>query len=89
MSKIKTKVTRKQNLEHFKIIKDCVFTSFIAIRKCCCHPAGQYLLEHLCFCLHQGPTFLHLSTCVFVSINFSVYSYLVHKSENRKTIILS
>ena len=64
-SKIKTKVTSKQNLEHFKMINRRLF-----IRKFCNNSknvafTGQYLLERLCFRLHQGPTFLRLSTCVF------------------------
>ena len=61
-SKIKTKVTSKQNLEHFKMINRRLFIHEL---KCCCHPPGQYLLECLCFPLHQGPSFICLSTFVF------------------------
>ena len=65
-SKIKTEVTRKLNLEHFKMINRRFFINKLCkIQKCCCHPPEQYSLEGLCFCFHQGPTFLRLSTCVF------------------------
>ena len=57
--KIKTKVTNKQNLEHFKMIDRILFIrKFRNNPKCFCHPPGQYLLERFCFRLHQGPTFL-------------------------------
>ena len=59
-SKIKTKVTSKQNLEYFKMINQRIF-----IHKSCFLPPGQYLLKYLCFRLHQGSVFLCLSTCVF------------------------
>ena len=78
-SKIKTKVTGKQNLAHFKMTIQIFFIHnfcnnskmllssswAIFVQKCYCHPPGQYLLERLCFGLHQVPTFLRLSTCVF------------------------
>ena len=65
-SKIKTEVTSKLNLEHFKMINRRFFINKLCkIQKCCCHPPEQYSLEGLCFCFHQGPTFLRLSTCVF------------------------
>ena len=41
-SKIKTKVTNKQNPERFNMINRRLF-----IHKFCCHPPGQYLLERL------------------------------------------
>ena len=68
-SKIKTKVTSKQNLEHFKMINRRLlihkFCDNSKIQKCCCHPPGQFLLERLCFRLHQEPTIFLLSTCIF------------------------
>ena len=57
------KVTSKQNLEYFKIINQRLFIpKFCNNSKCCCHPPGQYLLEHLCFPFQQGPSFSRLST---------------------------
>ena len=45
-SKIKTKVTSKQNLEHFKMINRRLFIpKFCNNSKCCCHPPGQYLVD--------------------------------------------
>ena len=44
------------------MVEGCLFTSFVTIQQCCCHPSSQYLLERLCFRLHQGPAFLRLST---------------------------
>ena len=40
---IKTKVTIKQNLEHFKMIDRRSFIPkfYVTIQKCCCHPPGQ------------------------------------------------
>ena len=64
-SKIKTKVTIKQNLEHFKLIRLFIPKFCVTTEKCCCHPPGQYLLERSCFRFQQGPTFLRLNTCGF------------------------
>ena len=66
-------------------IKKDVFTSFVTIQNCCCHPLGQYLLKHLGFCLHRGPTVFFWVLVFSVSINFLINSYLAHKSKNRKT----
>ena len=54
-------------LEHFKMINRRLSIHKFCknSKKRCSHPPGQYLLERLCFRLHQGPTFLRLSTCVF------------------------
>ena len=71
-------------------MEDCLFTSFVTSQKCCCYPPGQYYLECLCFRFHQGPTFLHLRTCVLCrSTKFSIHTYSVRKSKNKKTIVLS
>ena len=50
-SNIGIKVTNTQNLEHFKMINRRLFIhKFCSNSKIlCCHPPGQYLLEHLCF----------------------------------------
>ena len=65
-SKIKTKVTIKQNLGHFKATNQRLLIPFVTIHKCCCHPPGQYLLERLCFHFQKGPNFLRLSTFCFL-----------------------
>ena len=59
----KTKVTSKQNLEYFKMINRRLF-KFCNNSKLLLSSSWAILLEHLCFPLHQGPTFLCLSTCV-------------------------
>ena len=71
-SKIKTKVTSKQNPEHFKMINRRLFIhkSFVTIQKCCCYSLGQKLLERLSFRLHQAPFFLRLSTFDFHFFSF-------------------
>ena len=64
-SKIKTKVTSKQNLEYFKMINRRLF-----IHKFCNNLkmllSSSWTKFIKCFRLHQGPAFLRLSTCVFV-----------------------
>ena len=59
----KTKVTSKQNLEYFKMINRRLFKN-CNNSKMLLSSSWAILLEHLCFPLHQGPTFLGLSTCV-------------------------
>ena len=63
--KIKTKLTSKQNPEHFKII-------------------NRGLLIHK-FCNNLKVLLFSVSVLVFfVSTNFSIHSYLVPKSKNKK-----
>ena len=76
-SKIKTKLTNKQNLEHFKIIN----WSFLTIQKCCCHPPGQYSLERACvFVFTKGQLFFVEVHVHFIFISFSIHSHLLQKS---------
>ena len=65
-SKIKTKVTSKQNLEHFKMINRRLFIhKFCNNSKMLLSLSWAMFMERLCFPFDQGPTFLRLSTCVF------------------------
>ena len=58
-------------------MEDCLSTSSVTIQKCCCHPPEQYLLELLCFLLHQESTFLRLSALCFSFLHkrFTSFNY--------------
>ena len=82
------KETNEQNLEYFKMINRR-FTNFETIEKCCCHSPGQCLWSACVFVFTNGQLLFFWVLVFFVSANFSIHSYLQHKSTNRKTIILS
>ena len=79
------KETNKQNLEYFKMINRR-FTNFEAIEKCCCHSPGQCLWSACVFVFTKGQLFFVWVLVFFVSTNFSIHSYLQHKSTNRKQL---
>ena len=65
-SRTKTKITSKQNLEHFKMINRRLFIhKFCNNSKMLLSSSWAIFIRALMFALHQGPTFLRFSTCVF------------------------
>ena len=79
-SKIKTKVTSKQNLEHFKMINRRLFIpKFCKNSKMLLSFSWAIFIRALVFSSSPRANF-------FVSTNFSIHSYLLHKGKNKKQL---
>ena len=90
-SRIKAKVTSKQNLEHFNVIIRRLFIpKFCNNSKMLLSSSWAIFIRALVISSSPRVNFSWFEwVLVFsVSTNFSIHFYLVHKSKNRKTIVL-
>ena len=83
-SKVKTKVTSKQNLEYFNMInRRLLIYKLCNDSKMLLSSPWAMFISGLCFCPHQGPTFLRLSNCFSFPLIFPfiIIQYIRVKTE--------
>ena len=84
-SKIKTKVPFKQSLEHFKMTNRRLFIpNFSNHSNMLLSSSWAIFIRVLVFVFNKGQLFFVWVLVLFVSTYFSIHSYLVHKTKNRK-----
>ena len=84
-SKIKAKVPFKQSLENFKMInRRLLIPNFSNNSNMLLSSSWAIFIRVLVFVFNKGQLFFVWVLMIFVSTYFSIHSYLVHKSKNRK-----
>ena len=86
INKIETKVANKKNLEHFKMIYRRLFIpKFCNNSQMLLSSSWAIFIRALVFSFSKRAKFSSFEYFLFfVSTNFLIHSYLVHKSKNRK-----